>query len=95
MALALVFHFEWNETNEDVPVVIELVDDDNQPLGIRAAGVLNVGRPPGVKKGSPLQSPFALTLPPIPFQKAGNYRFRVMTGDRELASVPFRVDAPK
>jgi hypothetical protein len=91
LALVLVFELSWDESNEDIPVHIELIDEDGHPVGIEAEGTLNVGRPPGVKKGGPLQAPLVLPLHAVTFQKLGGYQFRVTSGDAELVTVPFRV----
>jgi len=91
MALALVFQVEHSEALSDIPITVDLVDDDEQPVGVHADGTLNVGHPAGMKPGSALFVPYAIQLPPLQLNAPMTYRFKVQSGERELASVPFRV----
>lgn len=91
MALALVFRVEYTEALEDHPVVIELLDEDDQPLGPRIEGLINVGHPPRTRPGTPTFVPQAIRMNLLRFEREGGYRFRVSVDDAEVASVPFRV----
>ncbi|MGI8610586.1 MAG: DUF6941 family protein [Candidatus Dormibacteria bacterium] len=91
MALAFVFRVEYSEALVDIPFVIALVDEDENDAGPRFEGKLNVGHPPGMKAGTPLHIPQAMTLNMLQFSKPGQYRFTIRSGDKELASVPFRL----
>jgi hypothetical protein len=91
MALALVFRIEYDEALADIPIVIELLDEDDHPLGPRIEGVINAGHPPRTRRGTPTFQPLAMTFNMIPFDHEGGYRFKVSSGERELASAPFRV----
>jgi hypothetical protein len=91
MALVLILRIEYDEALADIPVIIELLDEDDKPLGPRLEGVVNAGHPPRTKRGTPTFHPLAVAFNMIPFPHEGGYRFRVTTGDSELASVPFRV----
>jgi hypothetical protein len=90
-ALVLVFRVEWNETNDEIPILIELVDADNQPAGLRGAGTLQVGRPPTARAGDPAYSSHITTISGLKFGQAGPYQFRVSSGERELTTLWFRV----
>jgi hypothetical protein len=91
IALVVVFRIQYDEALTDIPIVIELLDEDDQPLGPRIEGVVNAGHPPRTRRGTPTFHPLAMAFNMLPFDHEGGYRFRVTSGDRELASVPFRV----
>jgi hypothetical protein len=91
MALALVFRVEYTEALEDHPIAIELLDEDDTQLGPRIDGIIHVGHPPRTRPGTPAFVPQALRFNLLRFEREGGYRFRVTTGDDEVASVPFRV----
>jgi hypothetical protein len=91
MTLVLIFRIEYDEALADIPLVIDLLDEDDKPLGPRIEGVINTGHAPRTKRGAPTFQPLAMTFNMVPFPHEGGYRFRVASGDNELASVPFWV----
>jgi hypothetical protein len=91
MALVLVFRIEYDEALADIRIVIELLDEDNQPAGPRIEGAINAGHPPRMRRGTPTFHPLPVTFNMLQFTHEGGYRFRVTSGERELASVPFQV----
>jgi len=91
MALVLVLRIEYDQALTDIPFVIDLLDEDDQSLGVRIEGVINAGHPPRIKPGTPTFQPLAMVFNMVSFPHEGGYRFRVTSGDSELASVPFRV----
>jgi hypothetical protein len=91
MALALIFRVPYDEALTDIPILIELVDEDENSMGPRIEGVINSGHPPRTRRGTPTFQPLAMSFNLLPFEHEGGYRFKVMTGDQELASIPFRV----
>jgi hypothetical protein len=91
MSLAFVIRLEYSEALVDIPIRVELLDEDESPAGIRIDGMLNAGHPAGMQPGSPLFIPQALPMSMLQFTKPGQYRFKVSSGERELASVPFRL----
>lgn len=93
MTLVLVFRVEYSEALQDIPVRIEILDEDNQPLGQAIQGMINAGHAPRTVPGTPAFAPFTWTLNGMQFERAGRYRFRVLEGEREIASVPFEVFA--
>ncbi|TMK87338.1 MAG: hypothetical protein E6G44_00360 [Actinobacteria bacterium] len=95
MALVLVYRVEYSEALTDWPIVVELLDEDDRPVGPRLDGTINAGHPPGTIRGSPVFIPQSITMNLLPFEKGGGYRFRVSSGDSELASVPFRVTSQR
>ncbi len=91
LALALLFRVEYNEALRDIPISIELVDEDGQSVGVRIDGKFNVGHAAGTKPGDPIFVPQAITLPMLQFPKQGDFSFRIGSGPNELGSVFFRV----
>jgi hypothetical protein len=93
MALVLVFRIGYDEALNDIPITIELIDEDDQPFGPRIQGVINAGHPPRSRRGTPTFHPLAMSFPMLPFEHEGGYRFRISSADGEIASVPFQVRA--
>jgi hypothetical protein len=91
MAVVWVFRVEYAEALQDIPISVELVDEDDAPLDVRLEAVVNVGHPPGSRPGAPTFMPLQWTLTLLDLPHAGGYRFRICAGEDELASVPFRV----
>jgi hypothetical protein len=94
LALVLIFKLEWHEANEDLKFVIELVDEDGQPAGMRAEMGLRVAPTPFAKKGAELYQSAAHMLYGLRFEKYGTFRFRVVRNDQVLASVPLTIMPP-
>jgi hypothetical protein len=91
MALAWIFRVEYAEALQDIPFIVDLLDEDDTPLDLRLEAAINVGHPPGSRPGDPTFVPFQWTLNLLPLPQAGGYRFRIRVEERELASIPFRV----
>ena len=93
LAIAFVLRVEYLEALTDHPVVIELVDDDEQPVFPRIEGTVRVGHPPMIAPGSPIFVPQAITLNSLQFARHGTFRFRITAGGAS-AEVPFYVSPP-
>lgn len=70
MALAIKLLIPWNQANELVTIRASLLDADAQVVDfgmgpLRVEGGLEVGRPPGVKRGSPLDTSLVLDFPGV------------------------------
>jgi hypothetical protein len=90
-ALALLIQVPWDRANERHSFRLELVDSDGEavtvplpeggegPLVIEAG--FEVGRPPGLKRGTPLEVPLAINLPPQPFEPGRRYEWRLTIND--------------
>ncbi len=98
MALAVILHFEWTETNQRHQVEIELQTDDGVPWEttegqpLRVTTSVEVGRPPGVKPGTELNAPLASSFHGISLP-AGGYVWVLRLGTQVLARCPFSVGA--
>jgi hypothetical protein len=91
-AVALLIQVPWDRANERLSVRVELLDADGKPvkLGgpegdepIAAEAELEVGRPPGVDRGSPLNAAFALNVGPLPLSP-GRYEWRATVAEDSL-----------
>ena len=85
-AIAILFEVPWDRANEPHRFVLELVDSDGYAVTVDTAdgdapitieGEFEVGRPPGVKRGTPLPFPIAMNLPPQPVPAGGRYEWRL------------------
>lgn len=95
MALAVKLSIPWDKTNEPITVLASLLTEDGSPadLGVgpvTAGGDIEVGRPPGLKRGTPLDAPFVfnfagIALPP------GGYVWQLEIDGEVKARAPFRV----
>lgn len=91
LAVALLIRVEYSEALTDLPVRVELLDEDENPAGPSMQASLNIGHPAGMKPGTPLFIPQAITLKSQSFARPGEYRFKISSGAHELASIPFRL----
>jgi hypothetical protein len=90
-AIAILFEVPWDRANEQHAFRLELVDSDGDavvvatPDGEEALvieGQFEVGRPPGIKRGTPLPFPLAINMGPQPIPPGGRYEWR-LTVDEE------------
>lgn len=101
-AIGLIFDVPWDRANEEIRFRLELVDQDGnaveietpeglQPVSIE--GGFEVGRPPGIKRGTPLTFPAAINMGPQPLQPGGRYEWRLTVDgeSREDWRLPFSV----
>lgn len=88
-AVALLIKVPWDRANQQLHIVVELLDADGStvelagpkvPQPVRAEADLEVGRPPGIAHGSPLDAAMALNFPALPLQP-GRYQWRVSVAD--------------
>ncbi|CAN5670966.1 hypothetical protein BH10ACT8_BH10ACT8_06900 [soil metagenome] len=90
----------WDRANEVLPLHLQLVDADGRPvtlLGpdgtpdqlIEFHATVEVGRPPGLTAGTPIDSSFTVNVQPMPLPQ-GRYTWRLdIAGD--LISTSFQV----
>lgn len=99
MALGIILHIDWNETNRRHAIEIELQNADGevwepqegQPL--RLSTNVEVGRPPGLRPGTELNTVLAPTFHGIALP-AGGYVWILRLGQQVLARCPFAVGIP-
>jgi hypothetical protein len=95
MAIAVGLRVDWEETNQAIPVMVHVEDDDGRELA-RIEGKVQVGRPASLPPGSRQLSQMAVNLG-FTLPAYGGYRVRVVAGTGEAAKeslAPFRV-APR
>ena len=99
-AIALHLSVPWTETNEKHKIVLELLDPDGDairmgPEPLRIETDFEMGRPPGIKPGTPLELALALNLAPLPLEPGKRYEWRLLIdGDTdEHWTLPFSVRA--
>jgi hypothetical protein len=95
MALAVKLEIPWDLANEHIAFVAALVTEDGNPVDIgtgplKAEGGFEVGRPPGLKRGTPLDATFVLNFPNVTLQPGG-YAWRLEIAEQVKARTPFRV----
>lgn len=94
VCLAVLIRVPWDQANQRHSIRARLVTDDGEPFVVEEGkpleieGQMEVGRPPGLRPGTPLNAPMALRfqglqLPP------GAYSWRFEVDGTELAHVPF------
>jgi hypothetical protein len=101
-AVAVLMKIPWDLANQKLPVVLQLVDADGRavvvssPDGrsqtIESRAEVEVGRPPGLAHGTPIDASFALTVQPMPLEP-GRYEWRLEITDRSF-SAAFSVRGP-
>lgn len=96
MALAVKLSVPWDRSNRPFRVRAQLKDQDGDPVEIEnvgplfAEGDIEVGRPPGLKPGTPLDAPFVLKFG-APALDAGGYVWELEIDGTVMARAPFRV----
>lgn len=99
MALAVKLSVPWDQANRKHTVKAMLLDDDGDPVDLgggplEVGGELEVGRPPGLKPGTPLDAPFVMPFAGMAFPPGG-YVWVLEVDGTEMARAPFRVmDGP-
>jgi hypothetical protein len=101
-AIALLIQVPWDQANTKHELRIELLDADGQPLLAESdqgqegpvglvQGGFEVGRPAGLKPGTPIDVPLAISLPPLNIPPGGRYEWRLHIDDetREDWRLPF------
>jgi hypothetical protein len=97
MALAIKLAIPWSRANERLSLRAALVTDEGYPVPfpggvqpIEAPAEVEVGRPPGLKHGTPLDASLAMNVSGIVLAPGGYVWNLEVEGDIK-ARVPFRV----
>jgi hypothetical protein len=95
-AVAVFLRIPWDRTNKKIPFTLELVDADghqvsldNDHRGIRIEQIIEVGRPPGIEPGTPIDASFQVSLGPLPLEPC-RYQWRLTAAEGEW-SISFTV----
>jgi uncharacterized protein DUF6941 len=90
-AIALKIEVPWDEANTRHKLTLDLVDEDGQPVPaptpmgmqpIRIEADFEVGRPPGLKPGTPLDVVLALNIGPLSFKPDSRLVWRLAIDGR-------------
>jgi hypothetical protein len=103
-AVAAKIEVPWDQANKRHHVVLELKDEDGRPVlfpspldgdlkAVRVDADLEVGRPPGLTPGTPLDAPMAVNIGPMPLTPGKRYIWELSINDEthEDWRVPFSV----
>lgn len=90
-SLAWTLRVEYDEALRDIPVVLDLLTEDDEEAGVHIGGQHQRRASTQIPPRKPDVHAPGLTLTMFPFSRAGGSRFRIASGDSELASVPFTV----
>ncbi len=104
--IALLIQVPWDQANtrhaftvelldaDGAHVVLETGEEEEEEQSVAFGGEFEVGRPPGLKPGTPLDFPVAMNSSPLPLEP-GRYEWRLTIDDqaRQDWSVPFTVRA--
>ena len=96
ISLAILIEVPWDEANTEHRLRAYLLTEDGQPVSaphgeaLEVDGGFEVGRPPGVKPGSTLNTPLAINFNALALEPGG-YEWRLEVDDALVARKPFRV----
>ena len=96
VSLAILIEVPWDEANTQHRLRAYLLTEDGGPVGgpycdeLQVDGEFEVGRPPGVKPGSTLNTPLAINFNALALD-SGGYEWRLEVDDALVARKPFRV----
>jgi len=81
-AIALHLKVPWNEANEPHRLRLELLDSDGHPVSMGEEPLaidaeFEVGRPPGLIRGTPIDLSMAINVGPILLAPGGRYEWRL------------------
>jgi hypothetical protein len=99
--IALLIQVPWDQANTVHTFSVELLDADGAAVVVDGeegdepvafGGEFEVGRPPGIKPGTPLDFPVAVNSSPLPLEP-GRYEWRLTidSASREDWTLPFTV----
>lgn len=84
--IALLIQVPWDQANTLHAFTVQLLDSDGEPVVLETdeaedqtvafGGDFEVGRPPGLKPGTPLDFPVAMNSTPLPLEP-GRYEWRL------------------
>jgi hypothetical protein len=96
MSLAVKLAVPWSRANERIHIDAVLITDQGEEVTqeedqpVRAEGELELGRPPGLRHGTPLDATFVLDFQGLDLP-VGGYVWELRLGSQMAARVPFQV----
>ena len=92
--IAILIQVPWDQANvrhtmrlelldaDGVAVAVETDEGEDEPIVFFDDLVFEVGRPPGLKPGTPLDFPVAVNSGPLPIPPGGRYEWRLSIDGR-------------
>lgn len=99
MSLAVKLSVPWSRTNERIHIEGVLITDQGEEVtqedgqAIRAECDMELGRPPGLRPGTPLDATFVLDFQALDLS-VGGYVWELRLGGRTVSRIPFQVIQP-
>ncbi len=93
-AVVAMLKIPWDRANQPIGLKLALLDSDGKqvtlgapegPQAVATEGAVEVGRPPGIAHGSPLEAAFVVNLPPMPLPP-GRYEWRLTVAETETTT---------
>ena len=90
-ALAIHIKVPWDQANVRHKLRVELIDQDGRPViadgpegeqDIRIESEFEVGRPAGLKSGTPIDVSIAINVPPLPLPPGGRFEWRLFVDEQ-------------
>ncbi len=86
MGVAIRIEVPWDRANVAHHWRLDLLDEDGHPVMLREQPVMvhgrfEAGRPAGLKPGTPLSVPLAITFPTLPVQPGQSYTWQLSIDD--------------
>lgn len=90
-AIAIKLDIPWDQTNQKHEWTLDLLDADGEPVQlptpegeqkIQVSGEFEVGRPPGLPAGTPIDLSLAINLGPLPLPQGARYLWRLSIDGR-------------
>lgn len=99
-AIAIMLGVPWDRANQPINFLLRLLQEDGDPViqegpagptPLEVGGQFEVGRPPGIRHGTPLDVPLAINLPPLPLPPGNRFSWELsIDGEtREDWHLPF------
>jgi hypothetical protein len=85
--IAVILGVPWDRANVQIQFTLRLLQEDGQPVlqegpvgptPLEIGGQFEVGRPPGVRPGSPLDVPLAINMGPLLLQPNSRFSWELM-----------------
>jgi hypothetical protein len=99
MSLAVKLAVPWSRANERIHIEAALMTDQGEEVmqegdqTVSAEGDLELGRPPGLRPGTPLDATFVLNFEGLELD-VGGYVWELRLGGEKAARIPFQVIQP-
>ena len=85
-AIAIKIDVPWDRTNDQIHLLLRLLGQDGEPVmqdgpigpqPIQLEADFEVGRPPGLPKGTPIDIPLAMNMGPLPLSPGQRYTWEL------------------